>query len=562
VSKNITGAEYALAKIFSSDFDYEIPPYQRPYAWTTEQAGELFDDLYDFFRHEAEESYFLGSIVLIKQEGKALSQVIDGQQRLTTLTIFIAAMTSLVEESNAKAQCLNYIIEPGNILEGLSAKPRLALRSRDKKFFGQTVQALEFDELAALDPITLQNESQKNIQKNALMLRDKLKLNFNDDAGLLKFGAFLMTRCFLVAVTSPSQQSAFRVFSVLNNRGLDLLPSDLIKANAIGKIAESKRDQFNDKWEEIEVETGRSGLNDLLTYIRMIYAKTKAKRALLDEFKEHVLSKVESAEELVDTIIIPYADAYLIARDCNYESSENAGEINQVLAWLNRIDNSDWLPVAISYLAKFSNDRDAVLSFITKLERLAAQMHICSSNINQRIERYAQVLTEIDVAELPEIAAVNLSQTEISLFQSVLNGPIYQLTARRRNYLILRLDSFLSDGGASYNHRILTIEHVLPQTVNETSQWIDTWPDEEQRALWVHKIGNLVPLTQRRNSMASNFDFDKKKSAYFTGRSGVSSFILTTQVLNESEWTPEVVTRRQNDLLSVCNQNWNLENIT
>lgn len=561
MSKNITGAEYSLAKIFSSDFDYEIPPYQRPYAWTTEQAGELFDDLYDFFNHEADESYFLGSIVLIKQENKALSQVIDGQQRLTTLTIFIAALTSLVNESSAKAQCLKYIIEPGNILEDLPAKPRLTLRSRDKVFFARTVQLLKFDILASLDPITLDNESQRNIHKNALMLREKLKSKFKDDASLLKFGSFLMTRCFLVAVTSPSQQSAFRVFSVLNNRGLDLLPSDLIKADAIGKITESNRDQFNDKWEEIEVDTGRSGLNDLLTYIRMIYAKNKAKRVLLEEFKEHVLSKITNPEVLINEVIEPYADAYLIARDCAYQSTENAGEINELLKWLNRIDNSDWLPVVISYLAKFNKDSEAVLFFVRKLERLAAYLHITAANINVRIERYANVLNEIEECQTADIQSIELTDEERTSFLSVINGPIYLLTARRRNYFILRLDSFLSDGAASYDYRVLTIEHVLPQTVGERSEWLQHWPDEELRQEWVHRIGNLVPLTQRRNSMASNFDFERKKNAYFAGKSGVSSFILTTQVLNTYEWTPEIVNDRQQQLISVCSSNWNLENI-
>ena len=58
----IKGAEYSLAKIFSSDFDYEIPSYQRPYAWTTEEAGILFDDLYDFFKEENDDTYFLCSV--------------------------------------------------------------------------------------------------------------------------------------------------------------------------------------------------------------------------------------------------------------------------------------------------------------------------------------------------------------------------------------------------------------------------------------------------------------------------------------------------------------------
>ncbi|MFL7009575.1 DUF262 domain-containing protein [Enterovibrio norvegicus] len=559
MSKNITGAEYALSKIFSSDFDYEIPPYQRPYAWTTEQAGELFDDLYDFYRHEAEESYFLGSIVLIKQENKPHSQVIDGQQRLTTLTILIAALTSLIEDKDAKAECFSYIQEPGKKLQRIPSKPRLALRQRDREFFASTVQALKFDALAELDVATLANESQLNIRHNALLLRDKLSRQFSDENALIDFGVFLMTRCFLVAVTTPSQQSAFRVFSVLNNRGLDLLTSDLIKADAIGKIPESQREAFNDKWEEIEVETGRDGFNDLLTYVRMIYAKSKAKRALLEEFREHVLSKVSQPEALINGVITPYADAFLVARDSAYQSTNNAGDINQIFYWLNRIDNSDWLPVAIQYLAKFGNDSDAVLDFVFRLERLAAKLHICAANINERIERYAQVLFEIETAVSPDIASVNLTDDECRAFVSVIDGNVYHLTARRRNYLILRVDSFLVDGAAKYDHSVLTIEHVLPQTVEVGSQWELDWPESETREVWTHRLSNLMPLTQRRNSSASNFDFERKKTAYFGGRSGVSSYVLTTQVLREPVWTPEVLEKRQANLVALCKERWKLD---
>ncbi|MBO1254891.1 DUF262 domain-containing protein [Alteromonas sp. 5E99-2] len=558
MSKNITGAEYALSKIFSSDFDYEIPPYQRPYAWTTEQAGELFDDLFDFYRHEEDESYFLGSIVLVKEENKPHSQVIDGQQRLTTLTILIAALTSLIEDDEARSECFSYIQEPGKKFQGIPSKPRLALRQRDREFFVNTVQALKFESLTELDEATLANESQVNIRSNALLLQNKLSKSFNSEDSLIDFGVFLMTRCFLVAVTSPSQQSAFRVFSVLNNRGLDLLPSDLIKADAIGKIAEQKRDQFNDKWEEIEVETGREGLNDLLTYIRMIYARSKSKRALLEEFREHVLSQTPDPEVLINEVITPFADAYLIARDCIYQSSNNAGDINQTLYWLNRIDNSDWLPVAISYIAKYGSDSDAVIDFIAKLERLAAKLHVCAANINQRIERYAEVIQEIQHLNNSAIDSVELRKSEIEDFINAINGNVYLLTARRRNYLILRTDSFLTDGAARYNHSVLTIEHVLPQTVEEGSEWEANWPDVEERKAWTHRLANLVPLTQRRNSQASNFEFERKKNAYFGGKSGVSSYVLTTQVLKEPVWTPDVLQRRQQELVELCKKHWDL----
>ena len=139
-----------------------------------------------------------------------------------------------------------------------------------------------------------------------------------------------------------------------------------------------------------------------------------------------------------------------------------------------------------------------------------------------------------------------------------LNGKIYSLTARRRNYLILRLDAFLSDAAATYDPSVLTIEHVLPQTVDVNSEWAQTWPDPKVRDEWVHRIANLVPLTQKRNSQAQNYDFDKKKTAYFGGKQGVSSYVLTTQVLNTPEWSPDVMKIRQGNLLGVLADKWSL----
>ncbi|HAI13865.1 MAG TPA: hypothetical protein DCM28_19330 [Phycisphaerales bacterium] len=563
MSKKISGAEYPLSKIFSSDFDYVIPSYQRPYAWALDQASELFDDLYDFYIRENEDTYFLGSIVLIKEEGKPFSEVIDGQQRLTTLTILLSSITSNLS-GDLKSDFENYIREPGRASQGLKPKPRLALRERDREFFAKYVQTLDFDTLLSLDPAGLDNESQRNIQSNSRMLLEKLKNTFGSDAEkLCAFGAFLVQRCFLVAVSTPSQQSAFRVFSVLNNRGLDLLPSDIIKADVIGRIAPARQDEFTDKWEELEVQTGRNGFNDLFGHIRMIYAREKAKRALLEEFKEHVLKAVGTPEDLIEKVLEPYADSYLIAKSQQYVSTKNADEVNRLLKWLNRIDNSDWLPSAILFLSQKKDQPEYVLWFFKKLERLAAYLHICAKNVNQRIERYADVIAFLKGPHSIEspVLSVELTKSEIDEMKEALDDKIYELTARRRNYLILRLDSFLSDGAAIYDPTLLTIEHVLPQTVSEGSEWKKLWPDTEERKIWVHRIANLVPLTQKRNSKAQNFDFETKKTAYFVGKRGVSSYALTTQVLKTDVWTPSIVEQRQKDLLEILTDHWELENV-
>lgn len=562
MSKKISGAEYPVAKIFSSDFDYAIPSYQRPYAWTEVQAGDLFSDLYDFFVKEKDETYFLGSIVLIKDEGKPHAEVIDGQQRLTTLTILLAALTSYFS-GDLRSDFENYLREPGRASQGLMPKPRLTLRERDRKFFADYVQNLKFKELVALDPAQLDNESQRNIRRNAELLLQKLDVSFQGATErLCEFGAFLVQRCFLVVVSTPSQQSAFRVFSVLNSRGLDLLPTDIIKSDIIGNIkSPDKQDEVTERWEELEVQTGRDGFAELFGHIRMIFAKEKARRTLLEEFREQVIKKYELPETLMSTVVEPFAEAYLIAKKCQYLSTTNAADVNALLKWLNRIENSDWLPSAIKFLATQGKNADYVLWFFRKLERLASFMHICGYDVNQRIERYASVLAALEGAHSMEspISAVQLTDEEKSKMLQVVDGDIYLMTARRRNHLLLRLDAFVGDGAATYDNGLLTIEHVLPQTVDLASDWQKLWPDEALRKRWVHRLANLVPLTQKRNSQAQNYDFDKKKSAYFGGKHGVSSYVLTTQVLNASNWTPAVVEQRQSDLIDVLAARWDLK---
>jgi hypothetical protein len=561
MSKKISGAEFPLAKIFSSDFEYVIPSYQRPYAWTIDQASELFDDLYDFFQAEPEDGYFLGSIVLIKLEGEPLAEVIDGQQRITSLTILLSVLASKLDGKQQDTLC-NYILEPGNEFEGLEPKPRLTLRERDKKFFLKYVQELKLDELFALDEKGLQNESRINIKRNAQLFNQRVTAKLDNDSDKIKsFVAFLLQRCFLVAVSTPSQQSAFRVFSVMNSRGLDLQPTDIIKANILGKLEGEESDDYNERWEEMEVELGRGGFNDLFSYVRMIYAREKAKRSLLEEFKAHVITQVPEPDTLISNILEPHANALAIVRQSCYEATSHAEEVNRYLRWLNRIDNSDWIPAAIRFLAKKKDEPEYVLWFFERLERLAAYMHVCACNVNERIERYCTLIAEMDSEHSREIPIykVELTAEEQKRFIKALNGEIYRLTARRRNYVILRLDSFMTDAAATYEPSVLTIEHVLPQTVAEGSQWQEWWPDQEIRDQWVHRIANLVPLNQRRNSKARNFDFDKKKTAYFTGKKNVSSYVLTTQVLQKGDWKPEYLQERQQTLLAVFKEAWRLE---
>lgn len=566
----ITGKEYRISDIFTSEFEYHIPSYQRPYAWEKEQAETLFDDLFDFYKNQPkDDNYFLGSIVLIKEDdvSKPYSDVIDGQQRLTSLTIFLSVAASLSKEARSRSELEQYLSEPGRELIGLEPKPRLFLRSKEEEFFRHYIQEVRVDELLSykLDNAIFDTEAKKHIRINCQAFRDRLIQHFEPDSDDYKnFIRFILTRCYLISVMTPSQASAFRVFSVMNSRGLDLLPIDIFKADIIGEIPASLQNAYTQKWEDMENELTRQGFNELFVHIRMIYAKEKLREELVANFKKKVISKIQTSEDFIDNVLRPYCRAFNTIRNCDYSStSEKSAEINDTLKWLNRVFNYDWIPATLKFMLNHGNDSDYLLYFLKKMERLAACLMATGQDINKRINRYCQILDEMDARASHSLSAplqsIELTEEEKVSFIAVLNGNIYYMTSRYRNFIIQRLDSFVSDGAATYDEKVFTIEHVLPQTVDDDSEWASLWPDTEKRNLWLHKIANLVPLARRINSAAQNYDFNEKKDKYFkNSRTGTTSYNLTTQVLSIPVWSEEVVEARQKELMKVFKEKWEL----
>lgn len=561
----ISGKEYPLAKIFGKDFEYHIPSYQRPYAWTQTEAMDLFDDLYDFYQKEEQDSYFLGSIVLIKDESKPHADVIDGQQRLTTLSILFSVIADYFTNEAAKRDCKRLLREEESELMETKAQPRLFLRDKDQPFFEKYIQNVDLKELLGKDAATLEDEAQKHIQENCRVLWERFKESFSTDEELrneelLKFSQFLLTRCFLIVVSTENQESAFRIFSVMNSRGLDLLPTDIIKSETIGKIAPDLQKEYTDKWEKLEIETTRDGFNEVFTHTRTIFAKERPKKNLLEEFRESVLCHT-TPQSLIDNYLEPYANAYIQLKNCAYQSTKHAEEINDLLIWLNKTNNYDWMPPAIKFLAEYGNDSAYVLWFMQKLERLASYLLVTARDVNRRTDRYKWILVEMESRPQTNLnnplKNVELTEWEKKQFRDTLQGEIYSMPSQRRNYIIQRLDSFYSDGGASYNEKLFTIEHVLPQNPNPDSEWAKSW-SKEQQVKWLNRLANLVPLTRQRNSAAQNYDFQTKKEKYFQSKKGTSSYKLTTQVLSYQKWTPEIVEKRQEDLLNKLVEKWNL----
>ena len=367
----------------------------------------------------------------------------------------------------------------------------------------------------------------------------------------------MILNCYLVVVSASDQESAYRIFSVMNDRGLNLSPTDILKAEVIGGIETNRRVAYTEEWEDIEEDLGREDFRDLFAHIRMIHVKSKARGNLSREFREGVLQAV-SGVDFINCTLMPMANAYRIVSRAAYEDTANPEAVNQHLRHLGRIDNFDWIPPAMAFFRRHHYNHEILAAFARNLERLAYAMFILRSNINTRIRRYSGLLREIerDADLQSEASRLQLSKEEKNAVREALDGPIY-LQTRVCLPLLLRLDSLLAEPGAIYEQNVLSVEHVLPQTPEGGSVWLDWFPNPEQREMWTHRLANLVLLSRRKNSQAQNFDFERKKNEYFQ-RNGVATFAITSQVLHRQDWTPDVLAERQEELTGRLAEEWRL----
>lgn len=200
------------------------------------------------------------------------------------------------------------------------------------------------------------------VRDNAIALRERL-LDWSEGQRQ-RLAAMLGTRTFLV-VSTPDLNSAHRIFSVMNARGLDLTPSDIFKSKVIGDVPDDEASKYADKWEQEEVDLGREAFANLFGHVRMIFKKERANRVLLQEFDEQVLSKYlpGKGREFVDDVLIRYSDAYEHLLTQNYPNDQKWSPVNNWLRRLMQVDNDSWQAPALWALRQHTNEPTYLAAF-------------------------------------------------------------------------------------------------------------------------------------------------------------------------------------------------------
>ena len=322
--------------------------------------------------------YFLGSIVLIKSPNDPLSKVIDGQQRLTTLTILLSALRDLTTDKEKRFDRRRYIFQKANADLGTQDRFRMLLRMRDRAFFHKTVQ--DAGATSALPDVEALEGSQFRIAANARYYRERLEHLPESKRDALV--AFLVQRCYLVVVAVPTAEAARRIFTVLNARGLDLTPTDILKADLLDRVPEDAEMALAERWEAVEQESGRDGMVELFGHIRMIYEREKPRLALETGFPKFVTPFDDDAEKFVSELLEPVADAFTLLKENDALKRLFGNDTAKVVRALNQIDNKDWVPPALCVLWKRKPDEKAhrfELPYKTRTASVLSLRHACRS---------------------------------------------------------------------------------------------------------------------------------------------------------------------------------------
>ncbi|MFC9918248.1 DUF262 domain-containing protein [Agromyces binzhouensis] len=524
-----------VGRLFSQDFYFHIPDYQRPFSWDVDNLTDLIDDLTAAPR---DADYFLGTLVL-HEVGEATYDVVDGQQRLTALCILIACIRDTGKIVDV-VELQDMLVQPARPLAGIQAKPRLHVKATTAfndvvGTDGGTADQLGLESLTG-------NEGSR--YRNAVQIFHA-GLAAMTDQQVQDLASFIIQRCVVIFLAAKSFDDAFRLFTVVNDRGKQLRRIDILKAQNVSPDVISDptlRAAYAKKWEGLEDEIGEAHFEDIFHSLRLIYVQDKPQGDLLKEFEARIFGKPgrpTRGSNFIDTLgqYVELYDHLFVSRDYLDETPEASRFTTLLNAMTSEFRASEWRACLLQYARKFG--KAGIYEFALKIEKVYLEHWVSGMRKDERYETYTDILKGIEVAKTGTMATKLISADLEAIREGCRVKNFY--TAGYAKYLLVRAEMLASELNEPRSFAVKSIEHVLPQNPGADSQWLNDFSAEDIADV-VHQAGNLVLLSKSKNSSAQNRDFSDKKQTYLIPR--VSDFPRSLQTLQVDEWTRELIEAR------------------
>jgi uncharacterized protein with ParB-like and HNH nuclease domain len=574
VNKHFTsdGLVNIISLLHGQDF-YKIPIMQRNYVWDKDNLKDFIFDIKESMDEDPNQAYFIGSMVFSEDEPK-LKMIIDGQQRMTTITLLIGAAIYFFKKQGLNEYVDYYIKFLKTSYPGPNGKfihkYRLTHHDRDNDFYKQI---LEYNPEEKYKTYT-------SSQTNLLKAMEKLIeiLDPNDGFPLINFMVYLTTKVYIVSMVSGSINMAFRIFETLNDRGAKLQPEDLLKNMLLGNLTDDQYYLIGTRWDEfinkLTDEKGKSivSTSTFLKHFLMSKGHLVQKKDLYAWFEKQTNEDDEKKLFDLNTYsgILVFVTELLDAASVYVKALE--GKLSpHITACLN-------LGVKQTYviaLAAYKLEDTLAEELFEKLETLMFSYVISSSRFNElenklpaisKILRLSRGRDEHFVIALEELKSLISEKKEVAL--KSLEQYRYKGSDKKKLIYIL---SKLANSFDEADYSNLSIEHIMPEEKGENWNLVKE-VGMEYKSL-VSKIGNLTLLSKSDNSSLKNKSFEEKKLVY-KNQSAFTRSIVTKietgtkntkhdKAINkynyspvEKKWTKEDIIKRGEALTRLAEYVW------
>ncbi|MEQ1647580.1 MAG: DUF262 domain-containing HNH endonuclease family protein [Hyphomicrobiaceae bacterium] len=555
----------SLRQLLAAERLFVMARYQRHYEWSRREMEHLTNDIGDAFEEHlanpgANVCHFFNSVILYPDKNGAL-QVVDGQQRLTSLALLLAVAREQLANTAATSE-IDAILALPPITPGGPRRQRLTLHRGDNETFGSIVLT---GAGIPTEESKLKNDrpGAERLLNNAYFARNWfVSIRPEDRAALVKF---IADSCNFVEIHVANETEAFRIFETVNSRGSPISPQDVLRFSLIEYATDDpkKREQLFARWDELEAELGGDGLRRFIANWRSrasgrIRARTPMHRAIIDSF-DIPAQALDFLERELNADIALFAE--INSADAAISDPAAKDRIDMLLQSLRLIKFDDWVPIASATLECWRKEPEKVIQVLTELERHSWYYYLNSTSKGIAPERREQLNGVMKLLKSGDSAdaitlKLRLDARELERLRNALPDQVDPRSPWLRS-LMVRLEMALTPHRDRINREEVTVEHILPKSAT-TQAWLAEFNfDQSLMYRYAENPGNLCVLPEALNNLLGSKIYPTKQKI-IRNYGAHKKYALAADFHTEQRWNAAVIERRAEWMRATLRQIFNL----
>jgi hypothetical protein len=545
-----------VATVLGPDRRLGLPHRQRPYAWKIEQVQRLLSDLMAACSAPPEKQQMvLGRVLLVHDRSADADMIVDGHQRLVTMTILIGVLRDLAVEPDERRALAALVggVETAAGRDGPQARYRVMPQTNLARVLSHYVQAEGATGIEADVDLATLSEGEANVILNRDFVRARLLRGDVTADMRYQLVKLIVGGCWLVVQKMDDEDLAWKLLNDEENTGLEFTKTDRAKTTILSDLPLEDRQICTKMWEDWEHAFGAKDTLALLQHTRTLLLRRRSEKPIeIDICKE--LMADGGGVAFFRNELQPRADLLRALRAREVGRGAVREGVARSLAFLSWIEPQVWVPAAMRWQeARGDGDAQTEL-FYQRLERLVWLMRISGAQPVARERRILEVIEDID--REPDVSKFTSLKIEWALRASAIKDMRGNNFFGRGycNAVLRRLTVLAGDSLATAERDDLTVEHVLPRRPENRTRWLKDFTNRARVRSYADRLGNLTLLTSEENGEVGAKEFADKTAVFLR-----SEVALGRDVGRAASWMPDVVDRRTMALIGQLMAAWELE---